>query len=85
VEAEAATEHWTYEPAIGAVAEALASINGKDEAFERERRLWFRGPSLGSETPDYTGTFKGCMDEAREMIIRLRQRGFIVVALPPAP
>jgi hypothetical protein len=46
-------------------ARAWASIDGKTEAFDRER-----GGAVDFDDPTYTGHFEGYMAEARELLKR---------------
>ena len=59
--------------AIEAVAEAWASIDGKDDHFRRERdeKVRFMDPTC-------TGHYAGYLAEAEELICRIERRGFTV-------
>lgn len=59
--------------AIEAVAEAWASIDGKGDDFRRER-----DEKISITDPTYTGHYEGYLEEARELIRRIEQRGFTV-------
>ncbi len=60
-----------------ALAEAWASIDGKLDAFRRERD----DRTLDWDSPGFTGHYEGYMEEAAEMIKRLRARGYDVTAI----
>lgn len=66
--------------AVDAVAEAWASIDGKLEAYERER-----DEDIGLTDPTCTGHYEGYQVEAAEMIRRISARGFMVIPSSPAP
>lgn len=57
-------------------ARAWASIDGKSEAFDRER-----GIAPDYDDPEYTGHFEGYMAEARELL----KRAGCHVSLTPSP
>lgn len=61
-----------------ALAEAWASIDGKLDAFCRERARSKVAP-LDREEEGYTGHYEGYMTEAEELIARLRVRGYVIV------
>lgn len=60
--------------ATEAIAEAWASIDGKLEAFVREK-----SGAVKSDDPTFGGHYDGYMTEAEELIERVRKRGFEVV------
>jgi len=62
-------------PAVTALAEALASMDGKLERFRFER------DSLDSKEAEIGGHYDGYMIEAEEVIVRLRRRGFDIIPL----
>lgn len=64
--------------AIDAVAESWASIDGKITSYEIEER----SQNMGYNDPRYTGHYEGYQAEARELIERIRRRGFDVAPLP---
>jgi hypothetical protein len=64
-------------PAADALAEAWASIDGHLEQYRRERDGRIQ---LGH--PECEGRYEVYLEEAHEMIARLRTRGFDVVARP---
>jgi hypothetical protein len=66
-------------PAILALAEAWASIDGKLDLFRHE---YDAAPDCGDhDNPDDTRTFDGYVIEAQELLARLRMRGFTIVPL----
>jgi hypothetical protein len=65
--------------AADALAEAYASIDGKLDAYRRERDTV---PEIEWDDPTFTGHYLGYLTEAEEMIERLRLRGFDVTPLP---
>lgn len=67
-----------------ALAEAWASIDGELDAFRRERELDISIAEMIKD-PTFTGHYLGYMEEAVEMIKRLRARGYAVVPLEPTP
>jgi hypothetical protein len=60
-----------------ALAEAWASIDGKDDRFLANRE------DRGLDLTD--GTYPGYMEEAGELICRLARRGYAVVPVEPTP
>ncbi len=58
---------------IEAVAESWASIDGKNEAFQRER-----DNDIDYKDPTYTGHYAGYVVEASELIKRIESRGFTI-------
>lgn len=58
-------------------ARAWASIDGKAEAFDRER-----GTAIEYDDPSYTGHFEGYMAEAKEL---LKRAGCYVSTRAPSP
>jgi len=62
------------EDAPEALAEVWASIDGKLDAFRRER-----DESMEWDDSRFTGHYIGYMEDAAEMIRRLKARGFIVI------
>jgi hypothetical protein len=65
-----------------ALAHAWASIDGKLDAFKREREQ-FADDTFDGDAPDYTGHYEGYVAEAEEMIRRMRALGYVVVAVDP--
>jgi hypothetical protein len=61
--------------AVSALAEAMASIDGKLGDYKREQHLPY------GSSPETHGEFLGYQADAEEMICRLRERGFDVVAM----
>jgi hypothetical protein len=64
-------------PAVEALAEAWASIDGKLDHFRRER-----DEKIPLTDPTCAGHYEGYLSEAGEMILRLEARGFTVVPTP---
>lgn len=62
------------DPRVDAVAEAWASIDGKIDAYRRER-----DNDIDWDDPTFTGHFYGYQAEAEELIRRLEARGFSVI------
>lgn len=65
---------------IEAVAEVMASMDGKLDYFRRERGM-IMPPEDQWEALDWRGHYLGYMAEAPEIIARLETRGFTVSAL----
>lgn len=59
-------------------ARAWASIDGKSEAFDRER-----GAAMDYDDPDYTGHFEGYMEDARELL--RRANCYVATSAPRKP
>jgi hypothetical protein len=66
--------------ATEALAEAWASIDGKSAAFRRERAR-AEVAILDADEEGNTGHYEGYLVQAKEMIVRLRKRGFDIVPL----
>lgn len=62
-------------PALIAIAEAWASIDGKLDEF--------RGAMCSPEVDARTAHFSGRMEDARELLARTQKRGFALVPLEP--
>jgi hypothetical protein len=54
---------------VEAFASAWASIDGKLDAFNRER-----GAGVSRDDPTYTGHYEGYMAEAQELLFRAHER-----------
>lgn len=69
----AETSH-AEEPRVVALAEAMASLDGKLDAFRAESKL----TEIPWDDPSFTGHYMGYVEEAKETIWRLNARGFDV-------
>lgn len=69
--------------ATDALAEAWASIDGKIDAFRKERDGWVEIGKLDRDAPGYTGHYEGYLADAGEMTKRLSARGFAIISLTP--
>ena len=61
---------------VEALAEAWASIDGKLDAYRRER-----DNNIPWEDPTFTGHYYGYQAEAEELLRRLESRGYSVIRL----
>jgi hypothetical protein len=64
--------------AVEALAQSWASIDGKLEPF-----LFERDNNISVFDPRCTGHYEGYMAEAETMIVRLKTRGYEIVAIEP--
>lgn len=71
----------TENPAVEALAAVWASIDGRLEKFEDERRIVNSKFATTSIVKD--GHYAGYMAEAEEAIDRLEKRGFRIIPKPP--
>lgn len=61
---------------IEALAEAMASMEGKLDVFGLEKN-----GAISEDDPGYQGSYEGYLAEAREMMNRLESRGYTVSSL----
>ena len=66
------------EKAVNALAESWASIDGKLDAYNRERGVRVND---GLRNLGFTGAYEGYQAEAEEMMRRLAKRGFKIVPI----